>query len=77
MNPQIPYYYFNRNSYGTFVDHELDQEDLYTSVTFIGATQNREEAIILAIVNIFVSEQANNRIPMYLCARVSHRIIKV
>ena len=52
MNPQFPYYYFNRNSYGTFVDHELDQEDLYTSVIFflfIGATQNRDEAIILAI----------------------------
>ena len=30
MNPQFTYYYFNRNSYGTFVDHELDQEDIYT-----------------------------------------------
>ena len=49
MNPQFPYYYFNRTSYGTFVDHELDQEDLYTSVNFIGAAQNRDEAIILAI----------------------------
>ena len=52
MNPQIPQYYFNRNSYGTFVDHELDQEDLDTSVIFylfIGATQNRDEAINLAI----------------------------
>ena len=41
MNPQFPYYYFNRNSYGTFVDHELDQEDLYTSVNFIGAAQKK------------------------------------
>ena len=53
MNPQFPYYYFNRNSYGTFVDHDLDQEDLDTLVNFfylfIGATQNRDEAIILAI----------------------------
>ena len=52
MNPQFPYYYFNRNSHGTFIDHELDQEDLYTSVKKIkniGATQNRDEAIILAI----------------------------
>ena len=49
MNPQFPYYYFNRNSYGTFVAHELDQEDLYTLVNFIGATQNRDEAIILPI----------------------------
>ena len=52
MNPQFTYYYFNRNSYGTFVDHELDQEDLYTSAKKnknIGTTQNRDEAIILAI----------------------------
>ena len=52
MNPQFTYYYFNRNSYGTFVDHELDQEDIYTLeffIFFIGATQNRDEAIILAI----------------------------
>ena len=36
---QIPQYYYNRNYYRTFDDHEFDQEDFFTSLKSIGATQ--------------------------------------
>ena len=51
MNVAIhfPYYYYNKNYYSIFVTHEFVQEDFYTSLKCIGATQNRDEAIILAI----------------------------
>ena len=46
---QIPHYYYNRNYYSSFVNHEFVQGDFYTSLKFIGATQNRDETIVLAI----------------------------
>ena len=46
---QIPHYYYNWNYYSTFVNHDFVQGDFYTSLKFIGATQNRDEAIVLAI----------------------------
>ena len=55
MNDQFNYelsilhYNYNRNYYDTFIDHEFIQKDFYTSLKFIGATKNRDEAIILAI----------------------------
>ena len=35
----IPHYYYNRNYYRTFDDHEFDQEYFYTSLKSIGETQ--------------------------------------
>ena len=49
MKFSIPHYYYNRNYYNTSIDHEFVQKDLYTSLKFNGATQNTDEAIILAI----------------------------
>ena len=49
MSLQFPYYYYNRNYYSTLVDHEFDQEEFLNLSRFYWCTENRDEAIILAI----------------------------
>ena len=46
---QFPDYYFNRNYYSTLFDHEFVQEEFLNLSNFIHVTQNRDEAIVLAI----------------------------
>ena len=73
MSLQFPYYYYNRNYYSTLVDHEFDQEEFLNLSKFYWCNSKIEtKQSSYLFVNIFVSDQENNLIPVYLHAQISH-----